>query len=252
MRGASGRESRLPADIEISIHAPLAGCDREKSFICGDYKDFNPRTPCGVRPRPRFCHAFGNQFQSTHPLRGATAAERTAAAGREISIHAPLAGCDGLCDVVGKILAISIHAPLAGCDSHHSVYQRMNRAFQSTHPLRGATTRLWGWRWAPRKFQSTHPLRGATVLGRAGDRLFDISIHAPLAGCDLGHGGEAVAVVHFNPRTPCGVRRQDARELFPCLDFNPRTPCGVRRHFTRTSAASTEFQSTHPLRGATL
>ena len=153
------------------------------------------------------------KFQSTHPLRGATAAERTAAAGREISIHAPLAGCDGLCDVVGKILAISIHAPLAGCDSHHSVYQRMNRAFQSTHPLRGATTRLWGWRWAPRKFQSTHPLRGATESLPLRRRPRGISIHAPLAGCDL-RGDDRRRVHHdFNPRTPCGVRH--GRRQYP-------------------------------------
>ena len=34
---------------------------------------------------------------------------------------------------------ISIHAPLAGCDGMTSYGLYLNEAFQSTHPLRGAT-----------------------------------------------------------------------------------------------------------------
>ena len=35
---------------------------------------------------------------------------------RDISIHAPLAGCDKqMANIIG-IMGISIHAPLAGCD----------------------------------------------------------------------------------------------------------------------------------------
>ena len=33
----------------ISIHAPHAGCDDEHDSIFERYADFNPRTPCGVR-----------------------------------------------------------------------------------------------------------------------------------------------------------------------------------------------------------
>ena len=57
------------------------------------------------------------------------------------------------------------------------------------------------------KFQSTHPLRGATACRHAGRS----------------------GAWHFNPRTPCGVRRL----------------CNMR--FVIMSL----FQSTHPLRGAT-
>ena len=35
------------------------------------------------------------------------------------------------------------------------------------------------------KFQSTRPLRGATVTANADERVYGISIHAPLAGRDL-------------------------------------------------------------------
>ena len=48
---------------------------------------------------------------------------------------------------------------------------------------------------------------------------------------------------------------RDAGDLFyraAGQDFNPRTPCGVRRRTRRTDLLRATFQSTHPLRGATL
>ena len=42
-------ESKL-TDVKISIHAPLAGCDLMKSKDFTIKLNFNPRTPCGVRP----------------------------------------------------------------------------------------------------------------------------------------------------------------------------------------------------------
>ena len=81
-------------DDDISIHAPLAGCDDDILEVYFGKRDFNPRTPCGVRPRhsissglkrhfnPRTpcgvrlptisSSAADSKFQSTHPLRGAT------------------------------------------------------------------------------------------------------------------------------------------------------------------------------------
>ena len=82
--------------ISISIHAPLAGCDFSPVIISKVWVYFNPRTPCGVRltrssgkpsttrisihaplagcdvinSRANILHRL---FQSTHPLRGATA-----------------------------------------------------------------------------------------------------------------------------------------------------------------------------------
>ena len=38
------------------------------------------------------------------------------------------------------------------------------------------------------QFQSTHPLRGATCSADYLLGLTDISIHAPLAGCDIKKG----------------------------------------------------------------
>ena len=146
-----------------------------------------------------------------------------------ISIHAPHAGCDNLSGIVEISFFISIHAPHAGCDRINGSAQSSPSGFQSTHPMRGAT------KWRSRHsnnllFQSTHPMRGATT-----------AVPAPVRRRR-----------HFNPRTPCGVRRENSHneiilKIFqsthpmrgatgchrspnrrPCY-FNPRTPCGVRQ-----------------------
>ena len=168
----------------ISIHAPLAGCDHSSGSLRRRVRHFNPRTPCGVRPSARCPYSGEVVFQSTHPLRGATDKFGHTGKTAEISIHAPLAGCDAAYCVaysfntsfqsthplrgatlhgarLSVCVSISIHAPLAGCDMHAPPRSRRARGFQSTHPLRGATR---------------------PACSRSGQT--QISIHAPLAGCD--------------------------------------------------------------------
>ena len=58
-----------------------------------------------------------------------------------------------------------------------------------------------------------------------------ISIHAPRAGCDHHIFGDVRVLLHFNPRTPCGVRHRSTCQSLSSLHFNPRTPCGVRPPF---------------------
>ena len=191
----------------ISIPAPLAGCDVRAPSRSRRTLDFNPRTPCGVRPP-----------QPSPPQPSP-----------KISIHAPLAGCD----------------------------------FCSFYILQYFLV-----------FQSTHPLRGATLLGlrtKTGTLHFN-----PRTPCGVRHqdGRAPAADRHFNPRTPWGVRRRAARAgcdrrpisihaplagCDPFADFgkaaagnfNPRTPCGVRPKAGREQTMEIKFQSTHPLRGAT-
>ncbi len=199
-------DSHLSNCRRISIHAPLAGCDKETvAYILreGLISIHAPLAGCDSM-RQRASAAMS--FQSTHPLRGATRRRHGAVCAILISIHAPLAGCDCLrraasanaiyfnprtpCGVRpfrgsirSKFTQISIHAPLAGCD------------------VRG--------------------LRPAVQL--------HISIHAPLAGCDVSALHLAPPARNFNPRTPCGVRLYNFERVNPRSDFNPRTPCGVRR-----------------------
>ena len=146
----------------ISIHAPLAGCDKRKRGLMFHFTNFNPRTPCGVR---RFIFVLfiliKRRFQSTHPLRGATTENINNKGNHSISIHAPLAGCDNV--RLSRLFACVNFNPRTPCGVRP--------------PCKSNTTASTG-------FQSTHPLRGATGAGR----------------------GRVPAGHHFNPRTPCGVR----------------------------------------------
>ena len=78
-----------------------------------------------------------------------------------------------------------------------------------------------------------------------------ISTHAPRAGCDSFHQLANTFPLHFNSRTPCGVRLPRLSFFFSPLHFNSRTPCGVRPRELCHSAGIPEFQLTHPVRGAT-
>ena len=240
-------------DLLISIHAPRAGCDCDRRIaerareqfqsthpvrgatLLGSLGraviwHFNPRTPCGVRPGLARQPWRDAGFQSTHPVRGATSTVmEIATAIQQISIHAPRAGCDVRTIGSEYTAGISIHAPRAGCDT--CILARLNiwRKFQSTHPVRGATAvfapKLNRWR-----FQSTHPVRGATKTVTVFRRFLK----------------------NFNPRTPCGVRRVIKHEIIKQENFNPRTPCGVRHALDGDATMLLIFQSTHPVRGATL
>ncbi len=165
---------------------PLRGATRSRWESRSRHRNFNPRTPCGVRPLPLRDPSPGcpisthaplagcdlprpqgrgrrEKFQPTHPLRGATRAAPRGSCRRFISTHAPLAGCDARVSATGHPHPISTHAPLAGCDCHETV----------CHPGRV-------------KFQPTHPLRGATRVYQApAGAALRISTHAPLAGCDI-------------------------------------------------------------------
>ena len=191
-------------------------------------------------------------------------------------------------------LVISIHAPLAGCDGSYSLPAPAHPYFNPRTPC-GVRPFERGLYSSSSAFQSTHPLRGATFLLLCDFAPRLILIHAPLAGCDFCSsffclvnsisihaplaGGDDLALAvqdvhdHFNPRTPCGVRPcsppaavrrchfnpRTTCGVRPPLSappgrsshFNPRTPCGVRRSCCRYSTARWRFQSTHPLRGAT-
>ena len=117
LRGATTAGTNTGSPIPISIHAPLAGRDRQGEDQRSPRLYFNPRAPCGAR-RGGFPAASSLQrFQSTRPLRGATAQASQFSAVQEISIHAPLAGRDTVfADKKSVGFSISIHAPLAGRD----------------------------------------------------------------------------------------------------------------------------------------
>ena len=147
---------------QISIHAPLTGCDDVVSQQPDHRCDFNPRTPHGVRPCCSPHPPSVGEFQSTHPSRGATIVHKFGPARFSISIHAPLTGCDRA--MSGKVhhYSISIHAPLTGCDDY-----MVNLVFETTD-------------FNPRTPHGVRPYRLNVLC-----LFITISIHAPLTGCDI-------------------------------------------------------------------
>ena len=82
----------------ISIHAPLTGSDFLVVLGISNSRDFNPRSPYGERLPKAAETKKTNKFQSTLPLRGATAKRQLPDYHPGISIHAPLTGSDFLSD----------------------------------------------------------------------------------------------------------------------------------------------------------
>ena len=168
--------------------------------------NFNPRTPCGVRPHLGVCCLNAPGFQSTHPVWGATRRcyctrrkgdfnPRTPCGVRPL----PLAG-----DCSASV--ISIHAPRVGCDNPDFVEPGATGHFNPRTPC---GVRPVGHRCSPaveRAFQSTHPVWGATLVS--------------LIRKTIGR--------NFNPRTPCGVRLYPCRFLRSCTRISihaPRVGC---------------------------
>ena len=73
LRGATVADHAAIRIGDISIHAPLAGRDSGDPTHRSAPPYFNPRTPCGVRRGYQDQITAALVFQSTHPLRGATA-----------------------------------------------------------------------------------------------------------------------------------------------------------------------------------
>ena len=133
-----------------------------------------------------------------------------------------------------------------------SIFASVVSTFQSTHPMRGATVRHAVAYALAVDFNPRTPCGVRLLVFRARFRPFQISIHAPHAGCDAAISGDISSQSNFNPRTPCGVRPTSCTlTVKNYYDFNPRTPCGVRLYGVSTDCEWSEFQSTHPMRGAT-
>ena len=163
--------------------------------------NFNPRTPYGVRPLSGKVCEPSSKFQSTHPVWGATLAKMR----------------------LVDFLIISIHAPRMGCDKIRRPCGARRKNFNPRTP--------YGVRLPYKlhfvnafQFQSTHPVWGATRYRGFLFAIICISIHAPRMGCDK--VGDAVKEfnIHFNPRTPYGVRRAEPPRAIRLLCISIHAP----------------------------
>ena len=122
---------------------------------------------------------------------------------------------------------ISIHVPLAGSDG--CFLGLLLAADISIHaPLAGSDDKV------------SNELRDLWI-----------SIHVPLAGSDPLRSAACGAAPNFNPRSPCGERRQGWSALYSFNVFQSTFPLRGATHGSTHGSATNGFQSTFPLRGAT-
>ena len=96
------------------------------------------------------------------------------------------------------------------------------------------------------------PLAGSDRTIRTIGVLLPISIHAPLAGSDQSdHRTIRGLGISIHAPLAGSDRRRVSWTGIGCY-FNPRSPCGERRFLVPSAFASKAFQSTLPLRGATI
>ena len=184
MRGAT-RPWRQPGHwITISIHTPHAGSDLH--FVqLGAHGVISIHTP----------HAGSDMRTACWPMRG------------PISIHTPHAGSD--------------RGPHAGPGqgNHFNPHSPCGERLQSG--LLDAATA---------QFQSTLPMRGATTSKTTYEQACAISIHTPHAGSDALILTADSLATEFQSTLPMRGATRKVRVLcgFP-QDFNPHSPCGERR-----------------------
>ena len=188
MRGATFRDRSLVRIIFISIHAPHAGCDVAQGLRDRVRHDFNPRTPCGVRLSPRMAERSTWKFQSTHPMRGATAGIKQAA--RSIENFNPRTPCGVRRRASSRRTWDAHFNPRTPCGVRHNIASAYvtTTKFQSTHPMRGATARAGSMVSHQKHFNPRTPCGVRHGLGLHDGRGRIISIHAPHAGCDTAKG----------------------------------------------------------------
>ncbi|QTA93752.1 Uncharacterized protein dnm_098560 [Desulfonema magnum] len=278
----------------VSIHAPRAGSDllQERKM----FPEFPFQSTPPVRGATHISIVFFMQFPvSIHaPRAGSDQLWLCALSVFSVSIHAPRAGSDVCCFQAWDGILVSIHAPRAGSDvtsitkrnarrivSIHApragsdfhtrdndriliwfqstppvrgatsfLRVRISLLFQSTPPVRGATLRNGRLDSRCEGFQSTPPVRGATRIYRAILDHGTVSIHAPRAGSDIVSPCPYKPSVSIHaPRTGSDERTVSGR--IRNRSFNPRPPCGERPVTPCDELDCGMFQSTPPVRGAT-
>ena len=140
-----------------------------------------------------------------------------------ISIHAAREGGDKYQSVQAATALISIHAAREGGDNAPALAGRAHRIFQSTPPVKAATSDFC----RPSKsfvFQSTPPVKAATPEMQVITARVSISIHAAREGGDrsvIRYGGRTIISIH------AAREGGDALDYLPIVDirhFNPRRP----------------------------
>ena len=146
----------------------------------------------------------------------------------DVSIHAPRAGRDGIFfPGCASSTGFQSTRPVRGATSHFSKLDQQFSLFQSTRPVRGAT-------YFERAcleslgFQSTRPVRGATIPSEVAATGIKFQSTRPVRGAttDNFHLLLFHQVSIHAPRAGRDSAQYNSSE--PLIRFNPRAPCGAR------------------------
>ena len=250
MRGATSQSRTVRIRYRFQSTRPMRGAT---SCACG-WVDlptgFQSTRPMRGATISTIANALGIAISIHAPHAGRDCTLMREIQTENISIHAPHAGRDLSFPKCTSTLYISIHAPHAGrdaptaCKIGQADYfnprascgarpKRRSKKYANQHfnpraPC-GARLTFLVRLMANLTFQSTRPMRGATAFRRLSASDLFISIHAPHAGRDFGDCCFSLRRMDFNPRAPCGARRDCPRSSHLHQHFNPRAPCGARR-----------------------
>ena len=159
-----------------------------------------------VYARPPRSH---EQFQSTHPVWGATDVSILVVGMiADFNPRTPYGVRLPAVEVQPLVLDISIQAPRMGCDSTRRCSRFCLPDFNPRTPY-GVRLCVIKDQIDTEAFQSTHPVWGATGNGDAAFAGNDISIHAPRMGCDRGaytYGQLTIISIHA-PRMGCDLEQ---------------------------------------------
>ena len=170
---------------------------------------------------------------------------------------------------------VSIHAPRTGRDTIPALKPAGLMLFQSTRPVRDATgpcplvaitpkcfnprapygtRRRWVIHPPVPSIVSIHAPRTGRDLACYFTRYIwiSVSIHAPRTGRDFSVNSWWLRPPSFNPRAPYGTRPASGSRFPQVRCFNPRAPYGTRPNISNVPPRKPMFQSTRPVRDATL
>ena len=192
--------------------------------------DFNPHSPCGERHAVTVFVCRSSIFQSTLPMRGAT-----------FSNH-------------NQYLQMDYFNPHSPCGERqlYCQFQTFRRTDFNPHSPCGERLR------AGILFRETSLISIHTPHAGSDKDLLNfenpgyISIHTPHAGSDK--IGNFIYKSNFiSIHTPhAGSDSIPARKWLAIWDFNPHSPCGERPIILSFTLTVSLFQSTLPMRGATI
>ena len=125
----------------VSIHAPRAGSDRSPTSQSPASRRFNPRPPCGERPGAEQVPRGADRVSIHAPRAGSDRSPTSQSpASRRFNPRPPCGERPERPAVHGCRDGVSIHAPRAGSDDQGLRRRSRETQFQSTPPVRGATS----------------------------------------------------------------------------------------------------------------